>query len=315
MMNLSKTRKPGISGFTLIELLVVIAIIAVLIALLLPAVQQAREAARRSQCKNNLKQMGLALHNYHEVHGVFPASYYGRVLSSATNAKYPTISSGAPGWGWGTMLLPMLDQQALYQELNMDLFQVRTATAKPLGQTHLPVYRCPSDIGPKTNNSTNRFDWGTSNYQASFGDRSMINYAVIFGYPNGTAVYGQLNDAGTGFFSANSARELKHATDGASNSVMLGEVAFGRLGDMEYIGSIWIGRPLDAGYSSNSCTLNSSSTYRINGTNPSAFSSFHVGGAHFVMGDGAVRFISENTDGTTLASLSGIADGKVIGNF
>lgn len=302
-------------GFTLIELLVVIAIIAVLIALLLPAVQQAREAARRSQCKNNLKQMGLALHNYHDLHRVFPASWYGRILTSTTNAKYPVLSGGAPGWGWGTMLLPMLDQQALYNELNMDLYEVRTTTAKPLGQTHLPVYRCPSDIGPKINSNTNRFDWGTSNYQACFGDRSIINWATLYGYAANSYTYGYLNDAGTGFFAPNSSKELKHAVDGASNSVMLGEIAYGTVGDMTYNGAIWIGRPKDVTYLANSCTLNSSTSFRINGTHASAFSSFHPGGAHFVMGDGAVRFISENTNGTTLANLAGIADGNVVGEF
>src|SRR6188472_548040 len=98
-------------GFTLIELLVVIAIIAILIALLLPAVQQAREAARRSQCKNNLKQLGLALHNYHDTSNTLPPGWIAvPTMSGNTNAS-------APCWGWGTMILPGLDQAPLYSSM------------------------------------------------------------------------------------------------------------------------------------------------------------------------------------------------------
>ncbi|MFG0295400.1 MAG: DUF1559 domain-containing protein, partial [Maioricimonas sp. JB045] len=104
-------------GFTLIELLVVIAIIAILVALLLPAVQQAREAARRSQCKNNLKQIGLALHNYHDTHGSFPPGYIARYVS----ATDPASAETGPGFAWGTMILPFLDQSPTYNQLNFSL--------------------------------------------------------------------------------------------------------------------------------------------------------------------------------------------------
>src|ERR1700738_3250325 len=100
-------RSRALRGFTLIELLVVIAIISVLVALLLPAVQQAREAARRTQCRSNLKQIGLALHNYHELHEALPSGYVG----------YPFTSQGSC-WGWGTMILPALDQSVLYAALS-----------------------------------------------------------------------------------------------------------------------------------------------------------------------------------------------------
>lgn len=101
-------------GFTLIELLVVIAIIAVLIALLLPAVQQAQEAARRTQCKNNIKQLGLALHNYHDVYRTFPTGWI-----AVENGRH-NAHEGLNGAGWGSMILPYLDQAPLYQKFNCD---------------------------------------------------------------------------------------------------------------------------------------------------------------------------------------------------
>ncbi|MCB1129315.1 MAG: DUF1559 domain-containing protein, partial [Verrucomicrobiae bacterium] len=119
-------------GFTLIELLVVIAIIAILIALLLPAVQQAREAARRTECKNKLKQLGLALHNYHDTFRAFPAAFYRGTTTS-------------PGWGWGTMILPYIDQAPLYNQwvmtVSYDNGQNQTAR-----RTKLAAYKCPSDL-------------------------------------------------------------------------------------------------------------------------------------------------------------------------
>ncbi len=111
------------TGFTLIELLVVIAIIAILIALLLPAVQQAREAARRSQCKNNLKQIGLAMHNYHEIYQTFPPG-----IVSVTNAAGPCVSNGNNTWGWGTYLLPQMDQAPMFQQLAPNGCQLPAAT-------------------------------------------------------------------------------------------------------------------------------------------------------------------------------------------
>ena len=133
-------------GFTLIELLVVIAIIAVLIALLLPAVQQAREAARRSQCQNNLKQVGLALHNYHDIHNQFPMAF----IRASDVAR-------TEGWGWGAMILPQLEQGNLYDTLGVSRYRLTDVLAgmKPdlatvaqrtaIFQTRLSVYICPSD--------------------------------------------------------------------------------------------------------------------------------------------------------------------------
>jgi prepilin-type N-terminal cleavage/methylation domain-containing protein len=144
--------KPAIKGFTLIELLVVIAIIAVLIALLLPAVQAAREAARRSGCVNNLKQIGLALHNYEQANGVFPPGYVGSILGTVLDAcdQDPELGTRVDlgtGWAWGSMILPYLEQQPLYSSINFNL-SVAYHQNDTCSLTALNVYLCPSDDGP-----------------------------------------------------------------------------------------------------------------------------------------------------------------------
>ena len=147
MKNVSRSNRQR--GFTLIELLVVIAIIAILIALLLPAVQQAREAARRSTCKNNLKQIGLAMHNYHETFGMFPPGYVEEILN--TNGGHVADNEGH--WAWNALLLPYLDQAPLFNQLNVGTVPVSTmlnnATVRGSMQKTLPVFRCPSDTGPQ----------------------------------------------------------------------------------------------------------------------------------------------------------------------
>ena len=152
-------------GFTLIELLVVIAIIAILIALLLPAVQQAREAARRASCKNNLKQIGLALHNYHDVHSAFPSGWIG-----VTNEQ-PSVL-GASGFAWGTMVLPYLDQGPLYGKFNLSN-PLDASPNRALITQHLTVYQCPSDPKPETfktpDQNGNPIEMATANYAGVFG--------------------------------------------------------------------------------------------------------------------------------------------------
>src|SRR5262245_62053385 len=139
----------GRRGFTLIELLVVIAIIAILIALLLPAVQQAREAARRTQCKNNLKQIGLALHNYESTHGLFPPSCINDPYASGTldGVSYPdSLMVATTGFGWGALLLAQLEQAPLYNQFNFSTGCWAIAHKTQVA-TRLPVFLCPSASG------------------------------------------------------------------------------------------------------------------------------------------------------------------------
>ena len=145
-----------VRGFTLIELLVVIAIIAILIALLLPAVQQAREAARRSTCKNNLKQFGIALHNYHDIYNYFPGAMVsaGPITNAYGSGTYGTEGTHAL-WGWGAAILPQMEQTPLFQKMGVNSSTLHNAAANATTlaamQNTFPAYRCPSDTSPDTN--------------------------------------------------------------------------------------------------------------------------------------------------------------------
>jgi prepilin-type N-terminal cleavage/methylation domain-containing protein len=293
-------KRPGWRpAFTLIELLVVIAIIAILIALLLPAVQQAREAARRTQCKNNLKQFGLALHNYLDTFNVFPAQ-------SIPN------HGGTNVWGWGAAVLPFLEQAALYNSLNVNVGITSPVNGSMpaaatlfngvnLLQRGVPVYTCPSDssevlnqffANPRANTSANN-RYAKSNYVCN---QQVIALNASFGSGPGPLC-----------------KSTRDITDGTSNTLMLGERAY-RLDPIKrrsVAGVIW-GKPsnnsdsatcfhpnwpINAGDPSDDFRANNYAQYgnaTANSCNSHAASSQHVGGAHFVLCDGSVRFISEN---------------------
>lgn len=313
------------SGFTLIELLVVIAIIATLVALLLPAVQQARESARRSSCKNNLKQIGLALHNYHDTFNTLPPGYMRRTYT------YSTFSG--PGWAWGTFILPQVEQGPLYDSLRIDQqFLAPTPTLQPLVQTPLSVYRCPSTPDVTVNEkylTTGEYAFAASTYKGIFGD-----FNTQFNDPddNCSLVIGSCISGENGSFGPNSSVKFRDITDGLSNTAMIGEVPYkgnGRntadgLSKMDYYGSVWAGVATGSAGSNVAViqTLrgvtaagSNENLYRINGTNSYSFGSHHKGGAQFVMGDGAVRFLSENLDGSIQNRVAARADGLVIGEF
>jgi prepilin-type N-terminal cleavage/methylation domain-containing protein/prepilin-type processing-associated H-X9-DG protein len=353
-------------GFTLIELLVVIAIIAILIALLLPAVQQAREAARRSQCKNNLKQIGLAMHNYHDVFNKFPPGYINYSLSQpATNGH----------WAWSALILPYIEQGVLFKQLNVGNvsvdYDVSTAAAaiQTAMQTAQPALVCPSDnIGQINDYSgsqgNSRLLFGTSTNQ---GLTAASYVAVNNNWTVARTKATTSTDGSTGavgIFYENSNTNIRDITDGTSNTVMCGErawkvkncdnksaVAFAintispaavspaatpftytaTTGGSTSRAAVDTGLALalgDAMSKINECN-NPTSGAPI-GT--SGFSSFHTGGAQFLMADGAVRFLSENiatgvsatgataTDsgvqqGATFELLIAIRDGQPVGEF
>jgi prepilin-type N-terminal cleavage/methylation domain-containing protein len=297
------------SGFTLVELLVVIGIIAILIALLVPAVQKVRESANRVQCTNNLKQQALALHSYNDVKKHFPPAY-----TSATSP--PAL----PGWGWGTLILPYIEQQGLYQSLSPEttLFggganPVSTATS--LTQTSLAMYRCPSDLGTPLN--TQRFSHATSNYRATAGT------AVAF-----PAVFTEDQDFG-GVMYQNSSTTFAMITDGTSNTLVIGECAFNMttnaLHPQGQWGAIWVGmtglaQPTAGVTDGFGCRVSDvmwwldQTNSTINGSDPQAFSSNHLGGAFFAFGDGSVRFFMQSGDMTNLRYMASRNDQVVIVN-
>ncbi len=205
------------SGFTLIELLVVIAIIATLVAILLPAVQQAREAARRSTCKNNLKQIGIALHNYHDT--------YNRLPAGITNSG--SGGGDRPAWGWGSSILPQIEQTALYDALNVGDTPLRslyvssaTDATKALLQARISVYRCPSDVTPDTNPN----DWGHTGTGRPF-QVGTSNYVGMGSY-DGVVRAADANYSGNkkdGVFYFDSQVRFADITDGLSNTIFIAE--------------------------------------------------------------------------------------------
>ncbi|MCC9607968.1 DUF1559 domain-containing protein [Blastopirellula sp. JC732] len=331
--NLSQTAAAR-RGFTLVELLVVIAIIGVLIALLLPAVQQAREAARRMQCRNNLKQMGLALHNYHDIHGSFPAGYYRHNDDSSVSAF------NGPGWGWGAMILPQIEENNRFDGLSPNTRPASDdASILTYSQSPISAYRCPSTPGGDLNESLPSSSTvpahGLSTYKGVFGDRNtQASYSSTL--PNCSYYAGSCVDGGNGVFSPNSKVRFRDITDGTTNTVMVGEVPYGPNGTtnssgslIDYRGAVWIGITANgassAGVRSNVATIqtfrgviasgSTSKEYIINGTNSNAFGSHHSGGAQFVLADASARFIAATIDPALVNRIAVRDDGEVVGEF
>ncbi|WP_298860975.1 DUF1559 domain-containing protein [uncultured Gimesia sp.] len=287
-------------GFTLIELLVVIAIIAILIALLLPAVQQAREAARRSTCKNNLKQIGLALHNYHETHSILPPGWIGVEPGVGANVEFGS------GWGWNTMVLPYLDQSNLYNKIDFSLDINNVNQTSGIVNVILPSTRCPSDPAPNTfelaeegNPGNILAELAVANYIGVFGSDELDSCETV---PAGSSC------KSTGLFYQNSNTRFRDITDGLSQTLFVGE----RKTDANqgwY--STWVGA-VPEGEETFARVLGATDHVpNYFASHFDDFSSHHVGGAQFLFGDGRVRFISENIDHGVYQSLSSIRGGEI----
>ncbi|MEX2285672.1 MAG: DUF1559 domain-containing protein [Planctomycetaceae bacterium] len=303
MSTLFSFRKRARKGFTLIELLVVIAIIAILIALLLPAVQMARAAARRTQNRNNLKQIGLALHNYHEVYKMFPSGWIG------VTAGGPDVEGGS-GFGWAAMILPYVDQGNLYDRLDFKL-PITHATNQPAALTYLPVFRSPSDIGPtdwKIEDETTPGNFlmtlATASYVGNFGTQDLEDCHSL---PPATAC------TSNGIFFHNSKTGIADILDGTSNTFIVGERKTDV--DQEWF-STWAGA-VPQGEEHLARILGvADHTPNHPATHFDDFSSHDAGGVHFVFGDGHVKFLSETIDLAVFQGLATRAGGEYVeGDF
>jgi len=341
-------------GFTLIELLVVIAIIAVLIALLLPAVQQAREAARRTQCKSNLKQLGIALHNYHDVHNTFPPNLIPGGLPIAGGY----IGYTAGNWGVLAYLTPFLEQTAVYGLLNLNVptyrppsYGIEDANNRKAASTLVPLYLCPSDMGKKVSTSYGVTDGiGPANYCANMG--SGIDPS---GTSHGSPYYAN------GVFFADSQIRFGEITDGSSNTAAMTESLLGEGAEVsgsstppgsekKYYKNLTLGSPItDAGcaaattynqsdprqfswysgeircasynhyYGPNSknydCIANGPAEIGYIASGWKAARSQHTGGVNLLLCDGSGRFVSDRVNMDVWRNLATRSGGEIIGEF
>jgi prepilin-type N-terminal cleavage/methylation domain-containing protein/prepilin-type processing-associated H-X9-DG protein len=307
-------------GFTLIELLVVIAIIAVLIGLLVPAVQKVREAANRIQCSNNLKNLGLALHNYHDVNRKFPPGALGK------RPGFPQFD-GLPGHGLGTFLLPHLEQEPLWRQYRWDI-SFFDPPNQPVVTKQLPVWQCPSaeanriqdglliTVTPPTRQSFNGYA-ACGDFAGMLGVHPELVARGVIDPPAGPC---DVEGYYSGVFEINATRRIADITDGTSQTILMAECA-GRpqlwqgrkkVANVWLTGGPWAGRSLLWG---RGATQDGSDFYgkcAINCTNDREVYSFHPGGANAVFADGSVHFLAEGMSIHVLAALITRAGGEVV---
>jgi prepilin-type N-terminal cleavage/methylation domain-containing protein/prepilin-type processing-associated H-X9-DG protein len=313
-----RSPEKAVRGFTLVELLVVIAIIGILIALLLPAVQAAREAARRMQCSNNLKQIGLGVHNYHDTFKV--------IVPAAIEDNGNEESQAS--WAWPAFLMPFMEMNNQFEQLQVGKIRlhdaVTNATMLAVMQQPVPAFRCPSDPGPALNDDhkiphTSGFALATSNYVGMNEDQAIQRQD-----PDGIFYWSRYNPS----------RNFATITDGTSNTILVGERAYKLGGQQLGAGSVYgiagnnqgtDGGGSDTGFvyvlgcvdlPINSWDVASSRNVR------QGFSSNHPGGAMFLFCDGSVRFITEtishnpeSAKNSTMEFLACFADGMPVGDF
>jgi prepilin-type N-terminal cleavage/methylation domain-containing protein/prepilin-type processing-associated H-X9-DG protein len=290
------------AAFTLIELLVVIAIISILVSLLLPAVQKVREAAARLQCQNNLKQIGLALHNYHGVYKRFPNGY-----TSGTN---PDGSDSGPGWGWASYLLPFLEQNNLFNQISFSLQISDPANAQPRVAV-VPIFICPSD--PKQPETFTVIDANGN----PICDVAWSAYVAINGN-GGVSDHAADND---GAFLRNRGFRIADITDGLSNTLFVGERST-TMSLTTWTGAVTGGivpslRDPTAAELAPALVLAHCGPHMPNNpdvTDADATSSGHILGVNFLFGDGSVHPISQSISMATLDALASRAAGDVPGS-
>jgi prepilin-type N-terminal cleavage/methylation domain-containing protein/prepilin-type processing-associated H-X9-DG protein len=297
------------SGFTLIELLVAITIVGVLVGLLLPAVQAARESSRRVQCANNLRQIGLALQNYHEARGSFPAGYVSG-LDAAGNDT-------GPGWGWLAMSLPYFEQTPLWNSIDF-----RQPIESPLNFNRTQLISgllCPTNDLPKST-------WPAEVRDATGNPTSLVCDVAFCAY---VGMYGSSDDnpIGDGLFFRNSHVRFRDITDGTSRTIAAGERAY-RLGEATWVGAVTgakmfpdsdegevaapVLKPGSAMVLSHAGLGNApnSPTSEIN-----QFYSLHGDGVNFVFADGHVVFLPESIDYAVYEAMATRAGGEVVSSF
>jgi prepilin-type N-terminal cleavage/methylation domain-containing protein/prepilin-type processing-associated H-X9-DG protein len=328
-------RRP--KAFTLIELLVVIAIIAILIGLLVPAVQKVRAAAARAQCQNNFKQLGLALHAYHDTVKSFPVGAH---------------DDDNDTWGWGTAILPYIEQSTVFNQLNAQIWvnftifipgggpnkapgkadgfnvdtmdavgaggsRINTTAGGGVAKTILPVYMCPADIWPNVNNA----GYGKTNYFGNMGHDSSGGNWASWTNPNGGTETGMLLQANSNTQTWNT--KMASVIDGTSNTVFVGEGTATAAGTEYEVNQtarvpMWAGgnpafsgqgrqhnyfKIMDAAYPLNLKT----------GTNSNrVFGSQHGGGANFLFADGSVRFVTDSVSPVVYKAVGTRAGGEAV---
>jgi prepilin-type N-terminal cleavage/methylation domain-containing protein len=303
---------PRLRGFTLVELLVVIAIIAVLIGLLLPAVQSAREAARRSACSSNLRQIGLALHYHHDSRDAFPAlEEHGTAFLQGQNNNW----GETPG-NWLIRILPYLEEGNIYETIDFNAGWNSGPNGTAM-RTKYKVYLCPSH--PHQNKvSGNNFGAHIVHYYGVWGSKDAPGGRARMQWALGNAT----NADGKGIMYFNSKTNMSEITDGSSQTLLAAEVrgyrprsitekvtfsADGGRGMRWEVGTSPLLRPINGidGEAGSNCP----------GCRWENMSSFHPGGTSVVFGDGSTRYLSENIDATTFLRLGSMQEGQPVGQL
>jgi prepilin-type N-terminal cleavage/methylation domain-containing protein len=349
-------------GFTLVELLVVIAILGVLVGLLLPAVQAAREAARRMGCGNNLKQMGLAMQNFHASHQHFPAGYLSFPTSTGSGPAEARIDpetwDAAPGWGWAAQLLPFLEQGNVANAIDLQTPIWKPAYADVIAQ-RFPFFICPSSsgesdpfvvrdgLGNPVQPAGSELVVGRAHYVASHGQESCwgecgasltgeVFTNIYHSLTETIVIDGDVSRVADGPFYRNSATRIRDVTDGTSNTIFLGEHS-SALSEKTWVGVV-PGAFTHPQFTSPENGPDAAATLTLVHAGPSGgelditgfpiihpinFPTFHVGqmfsehpgGGQLGLGDGSVRFVSEDIDLILFAELSSINEGELLEEF